>query len=78
MAFETIDIQDNAGIQAIKIPENLKINDSKVYVKRIGNGLYLIPYHQPWQSMFDSLNQFSDDFMENRDQTSQQSRESFD
>ncbi|HEV2831767.1 MAG TPA: hypothetical protein VGW31_07285, partial [Hanamia sp.] len=59
MKFETVDIQNNKGEQAIRIPESLKIDDSKVYVKKMGNCLYIIPYHQPWQSLIDSLQQFS-------------------
>lgn len=55
MAFETIDIQNDSGTQAIRIPENYKIDDDKVYVKRIGNALYLIPFHNPWQNLFESL-----------------------
>lgn len=78
MEFEVTDIQSNEGRQAINIPENLKINDHKVYIKKLGNSLYIIPFNQPWESMFDSLGQFSDDFMEDRNQPAQQSRESFD
>ena len=78
MKFETVDIQNNKGEQAIRIPESLKINDSKVYIKKMGNCLYIIPYHQPWQSLIDSLQQFSPDFMEDRDQPLSQNRESFD
>lgn len=78
MDFEMIDIQNSAGGQAIRIPDSFKINDDKVYIKKIGNALYIIPYHQPWQSMFDSLQQFTSDFMENREQSPTQTRESFD
>lgn len=78
MEFEVTEIQSNAGIQTINIPENLKINDQKVYIKKIGNCLYIIPFHQPWQSMLNSLEQFSDDFLEDRNQPLQQNRESFD
>lgn len=78
MEFETIDIENNGANQAISIPENFKINDSKVYIKRMGNGLFIIPYHEPWKSLFDSLQQFSTDFMEDRNQPPLQNRESFD
>jgi antitoxin VapB len=78
MAFETINIQDDAGTQAIRIPENFKINDDKVYVKRIGNALYLIPFHNPWQNLFESLDKFTPDFMEERNQSDNQTREEFD
>ena len=55
MAFETISIQNESGSQAIRIPESHKIHDDKVYVKRLGNVLYLIPYHNPWQNLLKAL-----------------------
>jgi len=78
MAFETIDIQDIAGSQMIKIPDTFKINDDKVYLKKVGDTLYIIPFHNPWQSMIDGVNEFSEDFMGDRHQPKQQYRESFD
>lgn len=77
MAFEAIKVQDISGSQVIKIPENFKINDDKVYLKKVGDTLYIIPFHNPWQSMVDSLDKFSEDFMDDRQQPGQQSRESF-
>lgn len=34
MAFEASNIQDISGAQMIKIPDNFKINDDKVYLKK--------------------------------------------
>lgn len=73
MAFEPIDIQDISGSQMIKFPDNFKINDDKVYLKKVGDTLYIIPFHYPWQSMVDSVNEFSEDFMNDRHQPTQQS-----
>ena len=78
MAFEAINIQDIAGSQMIKIPDTFKIDDDKVYLKKVGNTIYIIPFHNPWQSMVDSLDNFSEDFMEDRHQPNQQAREIFD
>jgi antitoxin VapB len=78
MAFETINIQNEAGSQAIRLPDNFKIDDDKVYVKRIGNALYLIPFHNPWQNLFESLDKFTPDFMQDRNQSDNQNREEFD
>ena len=55
MAFEAIDIQDITGFQSIKIPDNFKIDDDKVYLKKVGNALYIIPFHNPLQNLIDSL-----------------------
>lgn len=78
MAFQTIDIQDISGFQSIKIPDNFKINDDKVYLKKVGNALYIIPFHNPWQNLIDSVDEFSQDFMNDREQPTDQTRESFD
>lgn len=74
MGFEAVNIQEISGSQVIKIPDNFKINDDKVYLKKVGNTLYVIPFHNPWQSMVDSVNEFSEDFMEDRQQPQQESR----
>ncbi len=78
MKFETIDIIEKKGIQAIMIPHTLKINDSKVYLKKIGNSIYIIPFHNPWQNLIESLDTFTTDFMTDRNQPDNQKRESFD
>lgn len=78
MKFEAVQIQNLKDSQAINIPDNLKINDDKVYIKKMGNALYIIPFHSPWQTLMDSLDEFTSDFMENRNQPPQQNRESFD
>ncbi len=78
MKVETVNIQDNEGFQAIRIPDDFKINDDKVYIKKVGNVLYIIPFHNPWQNVFDSLEHFTSDFMEDRNQPFEQTRESFD
>jgi antitoxin VapB len=78
MKIETADIQNISGVQSIHIPAGLRINDDKVYLKKMGNVIYIIPYHTPWQNFYDSLSGFTDDFMSGRNQPPQQNRESFD
>ena len=80
MTFQTIDIKDNplSGGQTIKIPDALKINDDKEYLKKIGNSLYIIPFHNPWENLFGSLDAFTPDFMMDRQQPDNQKRESLD
>lgn len=78
MSFRTIDIINKKGFQDIRIPEQMRIDDNKVYLKKVGNSIHIIPYHKPWQNLFDSLDSFTPDFMENRDQPEIQKREQFD
>lgn len=78
MAFETIEVKTKKGFQAIMIPDALKINDDKVYLKKIGNSLYIIPFHDPWDNLIKSLDNFTPDYMSDREQPNEQKRESFD
>jgi antitoxin VapB len=78
MSFETIKIEKSSGEQILKLPESFKIDDDKVYLKKVGNAIFIIPFHNPWQIMMDSLDQFSDDFMNERNQANQQIRDYFD
>lgn len=78
MKIEAVNIQNISGQQTITLPEDLRIKDDKVYLKKMGNVIYIIPFHNPWENFFDSLSGFSADFMNERNQTSEQNRESLD
>ena len=65
----------NGRSQAVRLPKEFRFDGDRVFVKRVGNSVVLIPYQEPWQSLFDSLDMFSDDFMAGREQPSQQDRE---
>ncbi len=66
--------KDDNG-QGVRLPRNISLNDDKYFIKRVGNAVVLIPYHDPWKPLFNSLDKFSDDFMENRQQPGEQKRE---
>ena len=68
MPFETVKIKKKAGTQIIQIPEGLKIEDDKVYLKKVGNSIYVIPFHNPWESLIQSTEMFTKDFLNERDQ----------
>ena len=50
--------------QAVRIPKEFRFEGAEVFIKKTGNAVLLIPYLESWQTLFDSLDQFSDDFME--------------
>lgn len=78
MRFKTIDIINQKGYQSIQIPDEMKIDDNKVYLKKLGNIIYIIPFHNPWQNLIESLDIFTEDFMDDRNQPDVQQREFFD
>ena len=78
MAITTIDIKEETDNQKILIPNAMRINDDKVYLKKMGNAIYIIPYHNPWQNLIESTEFFTGDFMETRNLIDVQNRESLD
>lgn len=77
MPFETVKIKKKSGAQVIQIPEGLRIEDNKVYLKKVGNSIYVIPFHNPWESLIQSTELFTKDFLDERDQPGVQERELF-
>jgi antitoxin VapB len=63
--------------QIVILPEDFKMTGTEVYVKKLGNAIVLIAKDNPWQSLFESLEQFSDDFMTTREHLPLDVREAF-
>ena len=67
--MKTVEIKTEGSIQSIALPADCHIEGTEVFVKRVGRSLLLIPLDiDPWQRFTESLSQFTDDFMEDRDQ----------
>jgi antitoxin VapB len=73
--MDTAKIFKNGKSQAIRLPKQYRFQGSKVYVKQVGNAVVLIPEQDSWQTLIESLAQFSDDFMLERQQPPPQERE---
>jgi antitoxin VapB len=73
--MDTAKIFKNGKSQAIRLPKEYRFQGSKVYVKQVGNAVVLIPEQDSWQTLIESLAQFSDDFMLERQQPPPQERE---
>ncbi|MGD2183118.1 AbrB/MazE/SpoVT family DNA-binding domain-containing protein [Lusitaniella coriacea] len=54
--------------QIVILPEDFQLTGTEVYIKKIGNAIVLIATDNPWQSLFESLEEFSEDFMITREQ----------
>jgi len=68
-------IFQNGQSQAVRLPKKYRFSGDSVNIKRIGNAVILLPKNEPWQTLFDSLEHFSSDFMEDRVQPDIQERE---
>ncbi len=61
--------------QRLALPEEYQFKKGKVYINKIGNIVALIPEDEPWNTLFESLELFTDDFMDTRNQSQAQMRE---
>ena len=73
--MRTAKLFKNGRSQAVRLPKEFRFDGAQVFIKKVGNMVVLIPEQDSWQTLFDSLEQFSDDFMESRNQPEQQVRE---
>ena len=73
--METAKIFKSGNSQAIRLPKAYRLDGEVVYLKRVGNILMLIPEDRPWDSLLESISEFSNDFMNERNQPPQQIRE---
>ncbi|HYF64377.1 MAG TPA: type II toxin-antitoxin system VapB family antitoxin [Herpetosiphonaceae bacterium] len=73
--METAKLFQNGQSQAIRLPKAYRFAGQKVFIKKIGNAVVLIPEQHSWQTLFDSLDCFSADFMDERVQPALDERE---
>ena len=65
----------NGKSQAVRLPKDYRFEGNEVVIKKVGNGVILLPKEQFYQVLIDSLGMFTDDFMDTRDQPKLQERE---
>ena len=63
--------------QVVVFPNDFQVEETEFYLKKMGNTVVLMPKADPWRSLFDSLDQFSDDYMSDRSQLLIEDREQF-
>ncbi len=74
---ECAKIFSNGGSQAVRLPKACRFDESEVFVQKIGSIVLLSPKDDHWESMWRSLDLFTDDFMDERnDELPMEKRES--
>lgn len=68
-------IFENGRSQAVRLPKEYRFNADEVNVNKIGDVLLLVPKKSKWNSIVDSLDLFTDDFMNERNQGNNQERD---
>jgi antitoxin VapB len=72
---KTAKLFKNGQSQAVRLPRDFRFDDDYVFIKKEGKVVMLIPAKGSWQSLFNSLDKFSDDFLAERKQPLTQKRE---
>lgn len=62
--MKTAKILKDNETQTLLLPAEFNLPGDEVYIKKEGNTIVLIPVDNPWQPLFDSLDMFTEDFME--------------
>lgn len=73
--METARLFQNGKSQAVRLPKEFRFGSDRVYIKRVGNAVILLPYESAWDTLVESLTHFSTDFMSERTQPAVQERE---
>jgi antitoxin VapB len=73
--MRTAKLFKNGGSQAVRLPKEFRFEGSRVFIKKVGDAVVLLPRQDSWDVLFESLSQFTDDFMAAREQPVPQDRE---
>jgi len=74
--MQTAKLFNNGRSQAVRLPKECRFTGEGVYIKKFEDIVILMSKDNPWSSMVNSLDNFSNDFMDNRNQQNEQVRES--
>lgn len=75
--MNTAQITTDGDRQLVVLPNGITIEGTEVYVQKLGSTIILVSKEEPWRPLLDSLDQFSDDFMNERVQPPLENREAF-
>ena len=73
--METAKLFTNGKSQAVRLPKAFRLKGKEVGISKIGDAVILYPIKTKWNALVESLDKFSDDFMEERKQPKLENRE---
>ena len=76
--MQTAKIFKSGNSQAVRLPKNYRLEGNEVFIKKVGEGLLLIPKTNLWEQWEQSLKQQDTPFMSEREQPDHQPREGLD
>jgi antitoxin VapB len=74
--MQTAKLFQNGRSQAVRLPKDFRMPGTEVKIFRQGDRVILEPISETWDALFESLDEFPDDFMKDgRNQPDLQERE---
>jgi antitoxin VapB len=73
--MNTAKLFKSGNSQAVRLPKAYNFEGREVYVNKLGRTVILLPKDDPWEMLVSSLDRFTDDFMNEREQPVFQERE---
>ncbi|WP_026079868.1 type II toxin-antitoxin system antitoxin VapB [Spirulina subsalsa] len=73
--MDTAKLFMSGNSQAVRLPKSYRFSGDEVVIKRLGNAVVLLPKEDPWQVMFDALQEFPEDLQIERDRSLPMERE---
>ncbi len=62
--MKTAKIFKSGNSQAVRLPKEFRFSGDEVYIKKAGHGVILVPKDDPWEMFEQSLEEFTEDYME--------------
>jgi len=76
LKMQKVKVFKSSNSQAVRIPKDYAIEDSELFIHKVGNSIVLTSEKEIWSSFRNSIDKFSDDlFSDGREQPEQQERE---
>lgn len=67
----------NGQSQAVRLPKEFRFNEDEVSVQKYGDGILILPIPKSLFAFRNSIKNFSEDFMNERNQPEMQKRDEF-
>ena len=67
----------NGQSQAVRLPKEFRFNEDEVSVQKYGDGILILPIAKSLFAFRSSIKNFSEDFMNERNQPEMQKRDDF-
>ncbi|MBM4171249.1 MAG: antitoxin [Ignavibacteria bacterium] len=73
--METAKLFTNGKSQAVRLPKAYRMKGNEVGITKIGNAVVLFPLKSKWNAFVESIDKFTDDFLNERIQPELDKRE---